>query len=66
MDLLPVVLTFFEDHVFEDVKQVVDTLAIQLGVLISVSIQVVLRYFLGSFGLEWISSHVNYRHCAHR
>ena len=63
MDLLSIILALFEDHIFEYVKQIVDALTIQLGVFVSVSIQMVLWYFLRGFRLKWISSHINYSHC---
>ena len=66
MDLLSIVLALLEDHVFEDVEQVVDALAVELGVLVSVGVQVVLGHFLRCFGLKGIACHVNDCHCAHR
>ena len=38
MYLLSILLTLLKDHVFEDVEQVVDPLAVELGVLVCVGV----------------------------
>lgn len=52
-------MALLEKHVFEDVEQVVDSLGVQLGVLILVGIQVIFGSSLRLFWLQRVPSHVD-------
>ena len=62
---LSILLSLFVKHVFEDVEQVVDSLRVELRVLVLVGVQVILRQRLRLFAFQGESGHVNDGECAH-
>jgi len=57
--LLPILLILLEYHVFKNVEEVVDSLAVELGVFVSVGTQVILRNLFVCLGIDGVACHIN-------